>query len=177
MKLELLPRNKWKCPRCVVEESDFTNMKSDVNFSLFTIPRRKSRQKIDICFSLSKPLSMAFEECCLKGIMIVPRLLTFGTINLMTHGNFEEIMNSGRITESWNGAVNEITKRLNATTTHNLINRGGRYDMRIPDFVIEQLHLVEKLTPLLDIREKETTKKNSQYCNCSRWIRKSNMAF
>ena len=31
--LELLLRNKWKCPRCVEEESDFANTKYDVNSS------------------------------------------------------------------------------------------------------------------------------------------------
>lgn len=117
----------------------------------------------EICYSPSKPLALAWEECEKKGFMMVSRVFTYELMrcvdigNLiglilclfsrLTHGSFEHITHSGRVAERWNGAIHEFQKRFDAGG-HNLVNRGGRFDITIPEYVVAALNLNEVLAPI-----------------------------
>lgn len=87
--LTLLPRITWTCNRCREERAWFANVKYEVpNFKVgnsstlcltppspLQIPRRRS-QKIEICYSPSRPLEVAWEECQQKGFMVVKNVFT-----------------------------------------------------------------------------------------------------
>lgn len=68
----------------------------------------------------------------------------------MTHGALQRKTTSGRVTDSWQGATVEIAQRMAASSCHNLVDREGRFDLKLPDFVVEELHLEEKLQPILN---------------------------
>jgi hypothetical protein len=67
----------------------------------------------------------------------------------MTHGGIQKVTSSGRVAESWNGAIAEIEKRIE-DSCRNLVIRGGRYDLRIPDYVVSALNLDMILKPITD---------------------------
>lgn len=71
-------------------------------------------------------------------------------IRVLTHGTLSNSTKSGRTVEEWLGASREVDKRLSATTVTNIVDREGRYDLKLPDFVVEQLHLRERLEPILE---------------------------
>ena len=47
------------------------------------------------------------------------------------------------------GATVEINSRLHTTTCTNLVDREGRFDLKLPSFVVEHLRLNEVLEPIL----------------------------
>jgi hypothetical protein len=67
----------------------------------------------------------------------------------MTHGGIQKVTSSGRVAESWHGAIAEIESRMN-DSCRNLVIRGGRYDLRIPDYVVSALNLDLILKPITD---------------------------
>ena len=76
---------------------------------------------------------------------------------------------SGRLVDIWQGAVKEVPQRLSSNAFHNVVDRQGkrlrsrisnfgfqivhfligRYDLKLPDFLIQQLKLNELLEPIL----------------------------
>jgi len=163
--LEIVPRKGFICPRCKDDECAFEGLKYDVfkpdiyklgknnitRESQFPIPKRpKSAAKAEFCYSPSRPLAEAWSECLDKGFMSVSKVFDYHTMRTLTHGAVSQNTKSGRKAETWGGALREIENNIGGNAVHNLIDRNGRYDMRIPDFVIEQLGLMEKLQPILD---------------------------
>lgn len=82
-------------------------------------------------------------------ITLIIILLYYFYIRKLTHGVLTKKTASGRIAETWKGATREIVERLNSDCK-NIINRGGRYDMRLPSYIVEELKLDLLLEPILE---------------------------
>ena len=163
--LEIVPRKGYICPRCKDDEMAFEGLKYDVfkpdiyklgknnitRESQFPIPKKKKGvAPAEFCYSPSRPLDKAWPECVEKGFMSVSKVFDYQTMKTLTHGSVSQNTKSGRNAVTWAGALREIERNIGGNAVHNLIDRNGRYDMRLPDFVIEQLGLMEKLQPILD---------------------------
>ena len=68
---------------------------------------------------------------------------------MLTHGSLELLTQRGRLASSWQGALAEVSKRLNSSC-QNLTDRNGRFDLVLPTFVVDALQLNEKLEPILE---------------------------
>jgi len=146
--LDRIPRKNsgFVCKRCVEEEQYFERYKYNVEG--FEIHKRRGA-KLVICYSPSKPLDKAWKECQEKGFMVVSKVFDYETMIKLTHGTLTRTTSSGRVADTWTGALTEIAKRLKASC-HNIIIRGGRYDLKLPEFVVKELKLNEILEPILD---------------------------
>jgi hypothetical protein len=69
---------------------------------------------------------------------------------ILTHGSLTNTTKSGRKADLWNGATVEIPQRLSAGACVDMIDRVGRFDLKLPDFVVQQLKLTELLSPILE---------------------------
>ena len=163
--LNMIPRKGYVCPRCKEDEYAFGDLNYDVykpdrynlgarnitRVSNFPIPKRtKNTRKIEYVYSPSRPLEEAWKECVEKGFMSVSRVFDAPTMIKLTHGALTNATKSGRSAEKWAGALQEIENKIGGNIVTNMIDRNGRYDMRLPDFVIDQLGINEKLRPILD---------------------------
>eukprot|EP01036_Dinobryon_divergens_P026965 gene26965-35669_t len=131
--LETIPESNFICYKCSKETNHFKEMDFSVS-DFFPIPRNVKAPK-DICYSPSRPLDAAWEECKRKGFMVVSELFSY------------EIM---KVVESWEGAVKEIAKNVGGLASHDVVNRDGRYDMAIPKFLVKDLQLENILKPITD---------------------------
>jgi hypothetical protein len=68
--------------------------------------------------------------------MCVANVFSYETMKILTHGDLERRTTSGRVAETWLGVTREIELRL-AASCHNLVNRGGRFDLKLPAFVVQ----------------------------------------
>lgn len=66
-----------------------------------------------------------------------------------THGLVEKKTQSGRVAEQWIGVMAEVERRM-SESCRNLVNRDGRFDLRLPEFVVQALKLDEALAPVLE---------------------------
>jgi len=112
-------------------------------------PVRKRDPDPEWCYSPSRPLELAWPECVLKGFMCVKKVFPFSVMEKITHGMVEKMTARGRVAATFEGAVREIPKRI-ADNHRNIAVRKGRYDMRLPDYVVENLGIVKLLQPILD---------------------------
>lgn len=144
--LQKLPRSTYVCLRCLEEEERQKHLRYNVS-DTFPIPKRKVIDR-HVVYSPSRPLEMAWEECVKKGVMTVSKVLSYEIMKFLTHGVIENATSSGRVVEVWRGATVEITNRLQSTTCHNLVDREGRFDLKLPNFVVEYLKLNEILEPI-----------------------------
>jgi len=151
VKLEKVPRNStpFRCPKCFAEEDWFKNFSFKVDDPRFKVPKKKNT-KISICYSPSKPLDLAFEECQAKGLMVVSSVFSKDVMKVLTHGNLTKMTKSGRCSDTWKGAMNEVSDRLKQNVSSDVINRGGRFDMKLPDWVVEELQIPKLLEPILE---------------------------
>jgi hypothetical protein len=69
----------------------------------------------------------------------------------LTHGTVTRTTLSGRTAETWHGACNEIANRINSGIGFNMVNRDGRFDLQVPDFVISALGMDILLAPMLEL--------------------------
>jgi len=163
--LEMIPRKGYSCPRCKEDEYAFGDLKYDVykpdrynlgsrnitRESNFPIPKKnKNTPNVEYVYSPSRPLEEAWKECVEKGFMSVSRVFDAQTMIKLTHGALTNVTKSGRSAEKWEGALQEIESSIGGNIVTNIIDRNGRFDMRLPDFVIEQLGIKEKLQPILE---------------------------
>ena len=81
--------------------------------------------------------------------MCVSKVFPHEVLRKLTHGTVERATKSGRAGNVWRGALREVEVKLNGGTCHNMIDRDGRYDLRLPEFVIEELGLNRLLEPIL----------------------------
>jgi hypothetical protein len=157
--LETMPRSSvpWVCPRCLEDERQFKglgydivvrNWKGEKQRVEFKI--KKTRKEVGLSFSPARPLQLAWQEFQEKMYMCVSKVFDYDTIKKLTHGTVEARTLTGRVSHSWNGVLNEISSCLKAGVMTNLIHRDGRYDMRLPDFLVQELGLDLKLKPILD---------------------------
>ncbi len=151
VKLEKVPRNStpFRCPKCFAEEDWFKNFSFKVDDPRFKVPKKKNT-KLSICYSPSKPLDLAFEECKAKGLMVVSNVFPKDVMKVLTHGNLTKVTKSGRCSDTWKGAMNEVSDRLKQNVSSDVINRGGRFDMKLPDWVVEELQIPKLLEPILE---------------------------
>ena len=149
--LELAPEDSWTCCNCFEELKGFKGLKYLIDKKRFPIPRkRKGHGKVqELCYSPSRPLDEAWEECKLKGFMCVSKVFSYDIMRKLTHGPLSRQTKSGRVAEHWPGALREIERRIN-NSCNNIINREGRYDLRLPDYVVEILNINEILKPILE---------------------------
>lgn len=153
------PSTKWTCPRCAIDEEFFEKMKYDIVIKNwdgkkqrveFKIVKPRNGEKPGYCFSPSRPLMLAWEECLAKGFMSVSKVFDYKTIKLLTHGEVEIKTLTGRVASKWFGALHQISEQVRLGVMTNLINRGGRYDLRLPDDLVHELRLDDMLKPILD---------------------------
>ncbi len=151
VKLEKVPRNStpFRCPKCNAEEDWFKNFSYKVDDPRFKVPKKRNT-KISICYSPSKPLDLAFEECKSKGLMVVANVFSKELMKVLTHGNLTKVTKFGRCSDTWRGAMHEVSDRLKQNVSSDVINRGGRFDMKLPDWVVEELNIPQLLQPILD---------------------------
>lgn len=143
--LSKLPPSAFICQRCEVEEQVQKNLRYTVE--MFPLDKPKPADKKVIVYTPARPVEVAFKECETMGIMLVSNVFDFETL---THGTLSNTTKSGRIVEEWLGVTREVDKRLSATTVTNIVDRDGRYDLKLPDFVVEQLNLSQRLEPILE---------------------------
>lgn len=68
--LDLLPRRKyWHCPYCIKDSEAFHDVPLHSNSSL-QLTKTSSKQ-VSLCYTPSKPLEVAWEECLRRGYMCV----------------------------------------------------------------------------------------------------------
>jgi hypothetical protein len=109
----------------------------------------KKKKPSDICYSPSRPMELAWSEGQQKGYMMVSRVFPYDVMRKLTHGCIESYTLSGRVCDRWEGFVNELTNRINAGGK-NIVNRGGRWDITLPKFVVDQLELPKLLAPITE---------------------------
>jgi hypothetical protein len=110
--------------------------------------------------------------------LALPLRSFFSSFRKLTHGTVHKVTSSGRVAETWSGASAVMTKKLK-DSGHNLINRdgmfvcpslpsspsllpragachltslsvgSGRFDLKLPSFVVDELRLPELLEPIL----------------------------
>lgn len=155
---ECLPRKQvdFFCPRCLEEEIQFNDLSYDIVVKDWKGRRvstefkiKKGRAKVGLSFSPSRPLELAWQEFQEKQFMCVSRVFDFETMRKLTHGTVEMRTGTGRVSSVWSGVLNEISKCLKSGIMTNLIHRDGRYDFRLPDNLIKELQLEQKLEPIL----------------------------
>lgn len=89
-------------------------------------------------------------------IEVLDRKYTYSNIyyitrfRVITHGTIANTTKSGRKADTWQGATAEIPKRLSSGLCTDMIDRDGRFDLKLPDFVVQALKLNEVLNPLLE---------------------------
>jgi hypothetical protein len=152
--LEFMPRAssrlaKWYCPQCVTEEQQFGPLKFDIEGGGFPIPRPKKGMEFGVCFSPARPLNLAWEECVSKGFMMASKVFSFEVMRKITQGVVDKMTSRGRVAEQWLGAIREVPRRIN-DSCKNIVVRDNRYDMQLPDFLVEQLDLNGILKPITD---------------------------
>ena len=111
MSLEAAPKGEWACPGCLADEKEFKNLKYLVigqKPTDFTLPRKRKKDKVVVCYSPSKPLEIAWEECVEKGFMCVSKVFSHDIIRILTHGTLERRTSSGRVADVWYGAIEEV---------------------------------------------------------------------
>lgn len=167
--LDIVPRKGWVCLRCKTDAAEFKGLeymvyKPDIygasqlykneNMPLveqdgFALPKPKKGFAVEQCFSPARPIALAWEEMTEKGFMCVSRVFPHDVLRRLTHGPVERQTLSGRAGNVWKGALREVEVKLNGGSCHNMIDRDGRYDLRLPEFVIEQLGLTRLLDPII----------------------------
>ena len=150
MSLDGPPEGEWVCKGCVLDESEFKGLKFLVDGARpkdFALPKKKRKENISFCYSPSKPIDLAWEECQQKGFMCVSKVFSHYVMKKLTHGPIVRTTSSGRIADTWHGALKEISSRIK-DHCRNLTNREGRYDLRIPDYVVDALGLNDILEPI-----------------------------
>ena len=174
MALDIVPRKGWICTHCKKDELEFYNLKyhcykpdlygledrqrkigtsesriDNERVPQFSIP--KSKSPVEYCFSPSRPIDLAWTECLDKGFMSVQGVFNHDIMKKLTHGPCHRHTSTGRVAETWDGALRVIEKSLGSgSSCHNLIDRDGRYDLRLPDYVIKECGLLECLEPILE---------------------------
>ena len=68
----------------------------------------------------------------------------------LTHGEVLNTTSSGRVAATWPGAMALIADMSKTGSCANIVDRDGRFDIRIPPFVVEVLQLEKYLAPLLE---------------------------
>ena len=149
LNLAMVPRNKFRCHKCIKDEVAFEYLKFEIDDPRFKIASTK-RCKAEVVYSPSRPLEFAFEECTRKGLMVVSDVFSYEVMKKLTHGTVCKQTKSGRQSEAWTGVCNEVVRRLSGESMSNVIDRDGRYDIRLPDFVVEELGLPGILEPILN---------------------------
>mmetsp|Transcript_21213 Transcript_21213/g.35949 ORF Transcript_21213/g.35949 Transcript_21213/m.35949 type:complete len:207 (+) Transcript_21213:205-825(+) len=84
--------------------------------------------------------------------MVVSDVFNAETMHALTHGVVRKVLKSGRVAAQWAGATREVASRISASdhTCHDIIDRNGRYDLKLPDYVVENLQLPQTLAPILE---------------------------
>lgn len=158
VKLESMPRSsvQFTCPRCLEDERQFKGLAYDIVVRNWKGEKqrvefqiKKSRKEIGLSFSPARPLELAWQEFQEKEMMCVSRVFDYDTIKKLTHGHVTTHTQTGRVSNSWCGVLDEMSNSLKSGVMTNLIHRDGRYDMRLPDFLVKELSLDAKLEPIL----------------------------
>ena len=150
VQLDLAPRHGWECPACTNERRRGLELCFDVEGECFEIPPlRRHDPKPEWCYSPSRPIEKAWPECVEKGFMTVKQVFTYDIMKKLTHGTIQSLTTSGRVAAQFDGAVNEFPRRIR-DNNKNVAERAGRYDLRLPDYVVEQLGIIGRLQPILD---------------------------
>jgi len=144
--LQQVPSQNFHCPRCLDEHATFRRLNFDVH-KHFQLPLHNKDLKIR--YSFSQPLELAWSFCLMKGFMMVANVFSCAAMKKLTHGVILRKTHSGRVVDIWNGASIEVGKRLSDTVFTNVVNREGRFDMTLPEFVISDLQLPSLLEPIL----------------------------
>ena len=79
--------------------------------------------------------------------MLVSKVFDHDLMKRITHATIEHKTSGGRVSERWMGAVNELSSRINSGT---VINRGGRFDVPLPRYVVNELQLEKVLEPITE---------------------------
>ena len=93
-------------------------------------------------YTPSEPLERAWKNCLFKKYMIVATVFPSVILKKLMYGEMSKTTRSGRSSDTWKGAPIEFEHRY-------VIDRQGRYDMKLPDFVVDALNLPKHLEPLL----------------------------
>lgn len=145
--LDLAPRKRFICPRCVQDTREFEGI--NYNIKGFPIPKDKKKKRI-ICYSPSRPLYLAWEECVEKGFMVVSKVFSYEIMKTLTHGKVEQVSSFGRVSDKWVGIINEMESYTPNSSIRHITMRGDRYDIKLPDFLVKHLKLDELLQPILE---------------------------
>lgn len=81
--------------------------------------------------------------------MVVSQVFSYDLMHRLLYGTVQRTSKSGRLVDGWRGVIPEIGARLVASGCHDMIDRDGRYDLKLPDFVADALDLPGVLEPIL----------------------------
>lgn len=114
--------------------------------------------EIDYKFTASKPLSEATLDVRAQGCMTVSNVFSAHILKMLTQGKMKNVSLYGRKTDTWTGVVNEFNKNMTfdgrgnvKTTSSEVTVRGGRYDMKMHNWIVQELHLEDILECLLRV--------------------------
>lgn len=92
------------------------------------------------------------------GFMTVSNVFSSHILAMLTWGKLESSSGRGRVTHRWNGVLSEFHKHMTfdrrdrvVTTSTEVVHREGRYDMKLPGWVVEELHLGDILEAVLKV--------------------------
>lgn len=154
--LAVAPPDTFHCPRCL-EDMDYERRVSfDMPGGVFQLAQYRNTQKKKasaqrlFIYTPARPLEAAWAECCDKGVMTVSRVFSYDLMERLLHGEvLKSSHKSGRVVDCWRGAIPEISQRLLDTRCDDMVDREGRYDLKLPDYVVDHLGLAAVLQPIL----------------------------
>eukprot|EP01039_Chlorochromonas_danica_P006704 gene6704-7412_t len=154
--LAVAPPDTFHCPRCL-EDMDYERRVSfDMPGGVFQLAqyRKAEKKKANVqgmfIYTPARPLDAAWAECLDKGVMTVSRVFSYDLMERLLHGEVHKSSHkSGRVVDYWRGAIQEISQRLLDTRCDDMVDREGRYDLKLPDYVVDHLGLAAVLQPIL----------------------------
>lgn len=127
--LPAVPEGDFTCPRCTEELAYAAEHSFDMPGLLFQLSNKHAADDEDkaVVYTPARPLASAWAECSSKGVMVVSQVFSYDIMAKLLHGGgVSRASKAGRRTENWQGAIPEISSRLQSTGCHDLIDREGR---------------------------------------------------
>ena len=110
-------------------------------------------------YTASKPLAEATLDVGDRGLMTVSGVFPDGVLEALTRGPLMQrsrAKGQGRTVAQWDGAFAELKKHMTfdsrgnvRTTSASVVHRDGRFDFKLPSWVVEQLQLETTLEAVL----------------------------
>ena len=120
---------------------------------------REDTKEIDEEYTSSKSLVDATLDIRAQGLMTVSNVFSSVILQNLMHGPLSVESKSKRVIHKWDGVFKEFKKHMTfddrsgkvKTTDSQVVHRGGRFDLKMPTWVVDKLHLADILESLLRV--------------------------